>query len=76
VGWVEPFSRRPGAPLAFWLHPLGRSKEDSVPFLRELGGAGFEADGDEAWNLGERATESGDCILGRVFGGASGGACG
>jgi uncharacterized protein len=69
VVWVEPSPRQREVPLALWLHPLSRSKEDSVPFLRELAGAGFSAVGFDAWQHGERATESGECILERVFGG-------
>jgi hypothetical protein len=60
---------RSGAALALWLHPLSRSKEDTVPFLKELAAAGFVAVGFDAWQHGERATESGDQILERVFGG-------
>jgi hypothetical protein len=48
---------------------LSRSKEDSVPFLRELAGAGFDAVGFDAWRHGERAAETGEEILERVFGG-------
>jgi len=48
---------------------LSRSKEDTVPFLKELAGAGFVAVGFDAWQHGERDTESGDQILERVFGG-------
>ena len=48
---------------------MSRSKEDSVPFLQELAGAGFVAVGFDAWQHGERATESGERILERVFGG-------
>ena len=69
VVWVEPAPRRPGGPLALWLHPLSRAKGDSVPFLRELAGAGFVAVGFDAWQHGERAAESGERILERVFGG-------
>jgi dienelactone hydrolase len=69
VVWVEPSPRQREVPLALWLHPLSRSKEDSVPFLQELAGAGFVAVGFDAWQHGERATESGERILERVFGG-------
>lgn len=67
VVWVEPFPRRPEAPLALWLHPLSRSKEGTIPSLKELAGAGFLAVGLDAWQNGERATESGEQILERVF---------
>ena len=67
--WVEPSQGRSGAALALWLHPWSRSKEDTLPFLKELAGAGFVAVGFDAWQHGERATESRDQILERVFGG-------
>jgi uncharacterized protein len=52
-----------------WLHPLSRSKEDSIPFLGELAGAGFVAVGFDAFQHGERATERGERIVERVFSG-------
>jgi dienelactone hydrolase len=69
VVWVEPAPRRRAAPLALWLHPLSRTKEDAVPFLRELAAAGFVAVSLDAWQHGQRGTESGEQILERVFGG-------
>ena len=69
VVWVEPSLVQPEAPLALWLHPLSRSKEDSLTFLKELAGAGFVAASFDAWQHGQRGTESGDHILERVFGG-------
>lgn|SRR5829696_2246669 len=69
VVWVEPTPRQPEAPLSLWLHPLSRTKEDAVPFLQELAGAGFIAVSLDAWQHGQRGTESGDRILERVFGG-------
>jgi uncharacterized protein len=68
VFWVEPSRGRRGSPLALWMHPLGTSKEVAVPFLRELAGAGCVAVGFDPWGHGERATESGERMLERVFG--------
>ena len=69
VVWVEPSPGQTSAPLALWLHPLSTTKEISIPFLRELAGAGFLAVGFDAWQHGERSTEPGGRILERVFGG-------
>ena len=69
VVWMEPSPRRPEAPLALWLHPLSRTKEDAIPFLQDLAGAGFVAVSFDAWQHGQRGTESRDHILERVFGG-------
>ena len=68
VAWIEPTNRRCGNPLAIWLHALSRSKDDALPVLEELANAGFLAVSFDAWQHGERGTESGDEILGRVFG--------
>jgi predicted alpha/beta-fold hydrolase len=69
VVWMEPSPRRPEAPLALWLHPLSGTKEDAIPFLQDLAGAGFAAVSFDAWQHGQRGTESRDRILERVFGG-------
>jgi len=68
VIWVEPAVRPPAARLALWLPPLTRAKEDALPFLRELAGAGFVAVSFDQWQHGERGTESGEQIAQRVFG--------
>jgi uncharacterized protein len=68
VVWVEPSPRRPEPPLALWLHHLSGTKEGTIPFLQELAGVGFVAVSFDAWQHGQRGTESGEQILERVFG--------
>ena len=57
--------RRAGALVA----PVEQEQGRHPPVLKELAGAGFVAVGFDAWQHGERATESRDQILERVFGG-------
>lgn len=68
VVWAEP--ERPGgtAPLALWLPPLTRSKEDAVPVLQQLAGNGFVAVSLDPWQHGERGAESAEQLATRVFG--------
>jgi dienelactone hydrolase len=68
LAWVEPTARREAAPLALWLPYLGATKQDAIPFLRELAGAGFVAVSFDPWQHGERGTESGEQIMSRVLG--------
>jgi uncharacterized protein len=68
VIWVQPAPRRPAAPLALWLPPLTRTKEDVLPFLQELASAGFVAVSLDPWQHGQRGTESDEQIAQRVFG--------
>lgn len=68
VRWVQPAPRRPRAPLALWLPHLTGTKEDYLPVLQQLAEAGFVAVSLDPWQHGERGTESGEQIAGRVFG--------
>ncbi len=67
VTWVRS-TERSAARLALWLPPLSRTKEDVLPFLQDLAGAGFVAVSLDPWQHGERGAESGEQILERVFG--------
>lgn len=68
VAWVEPAAGAAQAPVALWLPPLGRSKEDAVPFLRKLAETGHVAISLDPYQHGERGGESADQIRSRVFG--------
>jgi dienelactone hydrolase len=66
---VRPTEQRvEAAPLALWLPPLTRTKEDMVPFLKECAAAGFVAVSIDPWQHGERGSESREALAARVFG--------
>lgn len=67
VIWVKP-AKQSVSRLALWLPPLSRAKDDVLPFLQELAGVGFVAVSLDPWQHGERATESEEQIMERVFG--------
>jgi dienelactone hydrolase len=50
------------------LPPLTGTKQDSLPFLQQLAGAGFVAVSLDPWQHGQRGTESGEQLAQRVFG--------
>ena len=67
VLWVEPELGSGPRRLALFLPRFGSSKEAVVPFLRDLAGAGFVALSFDAWQHGERGSESDEAITARVF---------
>jgi uncharacterized protein len=64
--WVQRESEQP-ARLAIWLPGLTGSKDQMVPFLQDLAGAGFLALSYDPWQHGERGNESGPQLATRVF---------
>lgn len=68
VLWVPPVAGSAGAPVALWLPGLSQTKQDTLPVLRALAGAGYLAVSFDPWQHGERGTESGGQIITRVFG--------
>ncbi len=51
-----------------FLHHLGGSKESTVPLLQDLADRAYVALSFDAWQHGERGSESPQAIVGRVFG--------
>jgi len=68
VLWVEPPVRHPVRRLILFLANLSGTKERTIPFLQDLAAAGFVALSFDAWQHGERGTESQEEMLSRVFG--------
>ncbi|WP_374989318.1 alpha/beta fold hydrolase (plasmid) [Priestia megaterium] len=68
VIWFEPQGDCSKRQLIIFLHHLGGTKESTIPFLQDLAAKGFVALSFDAWQHGERGTESPQEILGRVFG--------
>ncbi len=68
VIWFEPQVHRSKRQLVIFLHHLGGSKETTVPYLQDLAAQGFVALSFDAWQHGERGTESSQEIFERVFG--------
>ncbi|QBD82055.1 hypothetical protein EPA93_41185 [Ktedonosporobacter rubrisoli] len=68
VIWFEPQAERPRRELIIYLHPFSGTKETVLPYLQELAAAGFVALSLDAWQHGERSTESREQLQARVFG--------
>jgi dienelactone hydrolase len=68
VIWYEPRVQRTKHQLIIFLHHLGGSKETTERFLQDLAEKGYVALSFDAWQHGERGTETPQEILGRVFG--------
>lgn len=68
VIWIEPEKVRPKRPLIIFLHHLSGTKESMIPFLQDLAKKGFVALSFDAWQHGERGTESVNELAIRVFG--------
>ncbi len=68
VLWFAPVTRRPNTKLVIWLNGLSGTKEQMQPYLEELAAAGFVALSFDAWQHGERSTETQTDLLARVFG--------
>ncbi|MCL6443094.1 MAG: prolyl oligopeptidase family serine peptidase [Alicyclobacillus sp.] len=68
VIWVEPQGDSSKRRLIIFLHHLSGTKESMVPLLQDLAAKGFVALSFDAWQHGERGTETQHEILGRVFG--------
>lgn len=68
VLWFAPATRRPNTKLVIWLNGLSGTKEQMQPYLEELAAAGFVALSFDAWQHGERGTETQADLLARVFG--------
>ena len=68
VLWVEPQVQRPERQLIIFLPPFTGTKEQMLPYLQDLAGAGFVALSLDSWQHGERGTESQMEIGQRVFG--------
>lgn len=66
--WFEPQLQRSKRQLVIFLHHLGGTKETTIPYLQDLAARGYVALSFDAWQHGERGTESPQEILGRVFG--------
>lgn len=56
VIWIAPRQMRQSTRLAIWLPPGTGSKEDTLPYLEKLAGAGFLAVSFDPWLHGERGT--------------------
>lgn len=69
VVWIQPDNHDGDARIALWLPWLTGTKEDVIPFLRELAGRGFTAVSFDLWQHGERGTENAEQIASRVFSG-------
>lgn len=65
--YAEPAARRAGVQLVLWLPAMGKTKEDVGSSLQKLADAGFVAVSFDAWQHGERGTETGDDLVKRVF---------
>ncbi len=65
--WVEPAGEQVSRRLALFLHPFTGSKEGALPFLEDLASQGYVALSLDAWQHGERATESKEALFERVF---------
>jgi dienelactone hydrolase len=63
--WVVP--DRIEGPLALWMSHLGGSKEQTLPMLRELAGAGLPALSFDAVEHGERAVFAPDQVIALVM---------
>lgn len=68
VIWFEPQVHRSSRQLIIFLHHLGGSKESTVPMLKDIAAQGFVALSFDAWQHGERGTESREALVKRVFG--------
>lgn len=68
VLWITPPSRQPAPRLVIWLNGLSGAKEDMQPYLNDLAAAGFVALSFDAWQHGERGTETQQELASRVFG--------
>jgi dienelactone hydrolase len=68
VLWVEPAEEQPSRRLALFLHPFTGTKESTLPHLEDLASQGYVAISLDAWQHGERATETKDGLFERVFG--------
>lgn len=68
VIWFEPQIQLSNRRLVVFLHHLGGSKETTIPFLQDLAAKGYVALSFDAWQHGERGSESPQEILDRVFG--------
>ncbi|MBO0839554.1 MAG: alpha/beta hydrolase [Sciscionella sp.] len=66
VVWIEPDG--PAKTLALWLTHLAGSKDQTLPVLRRLAGAGCVAMSFDPWRHGERGEEGAEQIFERVFG--------
>jgi len=56
VIWIAPEQMRSSTRLAIWLPPGTGAKEDTLPYLAQLAGAGFLAVSFDSWLHGERGT--------------------
>lgn len=68
VLWLEPARDAGVVGVALWLPFLGGTKQDALPALRTLAGAGFVAVSLDPWQHGDRAQESAEQLRERVFG--------
>ena len=68
VIWVEPQGHSSKRQLIIFLHHFSGTKESTVPLLQDLAAKGFVALSFDAWQHGERGTETQQEISDRVFG--------
>ncbi|UUZ78940.1 alpha/beta hydrolase [Paenibacillus sp. P26] len=68
VIWYEPRVQCSKRQLVIFLHHLGGSKETTEHFLQDLAARGYVALSFDAWQHGERGTETPQEIMERVFG--------
>ena len=64
----EPARRRTGRHFAIFLNGLSGTKEGMIPKLQDLAADGFVALSFDAWQHGERGSETWQEMIGRVFG--------
>jgi dienelactone hydrolase len=66
--WVMPQSQPSQGRLVIWLPYFTGTKEEMLPYLRDLADGGFVALSFDPWEHGERGPESGEQLAARVFG--------
>jgi dienelactone hydrolase len=65
--WVMPESQPSRARLVIWLPYFTGTKEEMLPYLRDLADAGFVALSFDPWGHGERGSEPAEQMGARVF---------